>query len=79
MRKVRYPLTAVLLILSVLNPPTALASCVGVICGGYCGVESVDFCVYVWGGDETNACKSVVGRGCMSMRSLTCCPRVPRE
>lgn len=55
------------------------ASCAGVMCGAYCGVEEVEWCVFAWDGDETNACRNITNDGCMSMRSLTCCPRIPRE
>lgn len=79
MRQVRYLLVAVVLAFAVVNPPTAQADCLGVMCGGYCGVEGFDFCIYVYGGDRTIGCKAVSNRGCMSMRSLICCPRVPME
>jgi len=78
MRKLRYALVAVL-VLFVITPPTASASCIGVLCGAYCGVEEVDYCVVVWGGNETNACRNIGNDGCMSMASLICCPRDPRE
>lgn len=74
----RVSLVAVL-ILTLAVASAADASCIGVMCGAYCGVEEVDFCVFVWGGDETNACRNIANAGCFSMRSLICCPRVPRE
>lgn len=77
MRTIRYLLIAAVLMFSVLIPPTAEASCPGVMCGGYCGVAGFDFCILVWGGDETIGCKAVSDRGCMSMGSLLCCPRDP--
>jgi hypothetical protein len=77
MRRTRYPVVTVLLIIAALYPPTAAANCQGVICGGQCNYEGLDFCVYVWGGNETIGCKNVDGAGCMSMVSPVCCPRDP--
>jgi hypothetical protein len=77
MRKVRYLLVVTVLLISAVNAPTASANCQGVMCGGYCGVEGFDFCIYVWGGNETIGCKKVDGAGCMSMGTLICCPRDP--
>jgi hypothetical protein len=67
------------LILMLAVASAADASCVGVMCGAYCGVAEVDYCVFVFEGDSSNACRNIQNDGCMSMLSLTCCPRVPRE
>ncbi len=76
MRTARSLTIAVVFVVSLFSSP-AQASCVGVMCGGVCGVEGLDFCVYVWGGNETIGCKNVGTSGCMSMGSLLCCPRDP--
>lgn len=78
MQRTRHFVIVVVLVFAALTSSTAEASCPGVMCGGYCGVEGFDFCIYVHGGDETNGCKAVGDRGCMSMRSLICCPRDPQ-
>ena len=79
MNRVRLAVTIlVVLLLSAVVPPVASANCTGVICGGVCNLDGYDFCIYVWGGDETMACRNIQG-GCFSMGSLVCCPRDPRS
>lgn len=79
MLKSRRLLLVVTLLVTLSVASAADASCIGVMCGAYCGVAEVDYCVFVFGGDETNACRNIANDGCFSMRSLICCPRVPRE
>jgi hypothetical protein len=77
MTRTRPLLILLVLLFCALNPPAATADCPGVICGGQCNYEGLDYCIYVWGGDQTIGCKAVDGRGCMSMHSAICCPRDP--
>lgn len=79
MNSVRRLLWVFVLVGIVALPPVAEANCAGTTCGGYCNVDGENYaCIVLTDTFETNACKTFSG-GCMSMASLLCCPRIPRE
>lgn len=69
-------LVLVVIAAAVIPPPAAEAGCAGTTCGAACDNY---VCTMVTDTYDTLACKPVVNSGCMSMNSLTCCPRIPRE
>jgi hypothetical protein len=78
MRYIRVIVVLSVVLLCAMNPSTASADCMGVMCGGVCNYEGYDFCIHIMYGDETIGCKDINDRGCMSMHSLICCPRDPQ-
>jgi hypothetical protein len=66
----------VVVLLALVVPPIAEAGCAGTVCGAICENYA---CIIVMDSYETMACKPVATAGCMSMNSITCCPRIPRE
>ena len=76
MVRLRRALFVFVLFAAVVVPPVAEASCAGTTCGAVCDNYS---CIIVTDTYDTMACKPVANAGCMSMNSITCCPRIPRE
>lgn len=68
------------LLIVALFPAVADAGCHGTLCGGACNVDPNQYrCTAVTDSYDTLACKEIAHSGCMSMNSLVCCPRIPRE
>jgi hypothetical protein len=76
MTKAGRVLSVIVLIAALAAPVVVEAGCYGTTCGAVCA-EYV--CTMVTDTYDTLACKPVANAGCMSMNSITCCPRIPRE
>jgi hypothetical protein len=76
MTRLRRAFFVVVLLAAIAVPPVAEAGCAGTTCGAVCEDYA---CIVITDTYDTLACKPVANAGCMSMNSLTCCPRIPRE